>query len=276
MQVEIREDLKAAIGVHPVFDWVRSLDGAVYRAVANRRTLRFELNGKGYFLKWHGGIGWKEVFKNLSSFRLPIWGATNEWAAINRLTERNIPTMRWVGFGVRGWNPAEQESFIITDELAPTISLEDLCRGWDATPPPYAFKIQLLNQVAKLARDMHSAGVNHRDFYICHILWKIENPNYSSTPLYKDLHIIDLHRAATRQDVPYRWLVKDIGSLYFSAMDCGLTWRDLLRFMRIYSPGGLKVAMGQQADFWRAVEARALALYAEVFNRVPPVVKGRP
>ncbi|HET8708277.1 MAG TPA: lipopolysaccharide core heptose(I) kinase RfaP [Pseudomonadales bacterium] len=274
MQLAIRDDIAKNIGQQPAFEWVQKLDGAVYRSVANRRTLRFELNGKGYFLKWHGGIGWKEVFKNLSSFRMPIWGAGNEWAAINRLTERNIPTMRWVGFGARGWNPAQQESFIITDELAPTISLEDLCRDWVSKPPPYRFKTQLIRNVASLARDMHHAGVNHRDFYICHILWRTSTPEYSQIPRYQDLHIIDLHRAAVRKSVPYRWLVKDVGSLYFSAMDCGLSWRDLLRFIRIYS-GGLKRALQQDAEFWRAVEKRALALYAEVWKREPPKIKGR-
>lgn len=276
MQLAIREELTTSIGSQPVFDWVRQLDGVVYRSIANRRTLRFELNGKGYFLKWHGGIGWKEVLKNFTSLRMPIWGASNEWAAINRLTENAIPTMRWVGFGVRGWNLVQQESFIITDELAPTISLEDLCRGWDKTPPPYRFKVQLLTQVAKISRDMHKVGVNHRDFYICHFLWKTAQPDFSQPPLYQDLHIIDLHRAAVRDSVPYRWLVKDVGSLYFSALECGLSWRDLLRFMRIYSKGGLRYALEQEAEFWQAVEQRALALYAEVWKREPPKIKGRP
>jgi len=275
VQVAIRDDIAPNIGTQPIFDWVRQLDGAVYRSVANRRTLRFELNGKGYFLKWHGGIGWKEVLKNLTSFRMPIWGAGNEWAAINRLTEQQIPTMRWVGFGVRGWNPAQQESFIITDELAPTISLEDLCREWASKPPPYHFKTHLIRQVARLARDMHQAGVNHRDFYICHILWRTETPDYTHLPQYQNLHIIDLHRAAVRSNVPHRWLVKDVGSLYFSAMDCGLSWRDLLRAIRIYS-GSLKRALTEEANFWREVEQRAHALYAEVWKRQPPAIGGRP
>ncbi|MST95429.1 MAG: hypothetical protein EXS33_09230 [Pedosphaera sp.] len=41
-----------------------------------------------------------------------------------------------------------------------------------------------------------------------------------------ELFVIDLHRAQLRDRVPARWLVKDLGGLLFSALDCGLTRRD--------------------------------------------------
>ena len=56
--------------------------------------------------------------------------------------------MRGVAFGQRGGNPAKQHSFIVTEELAPTISLEDYCREWPTNPPRQAMKRALLQRVA--------------------------------------------------------------------------------------------------------------------------------
>ena len=63
-----------------------------------------------------------------------------------------------------------------------------------------------------------------------------------------------------RRRTPLRWLVKDVGSLYFSAMEIGLTRRDLLRFVREYAGPSLRQALVEQADFWRGVEGRGKAL----------------
>jgi heptose I phosphotransferase len=49
--------------------------------------------------------------------------------------------------------------------------------------------------------------------------------------------------------------------LYFSAMDCGLTERDLLRFMRHYERGGLRQATGKYSARWRRVASRARKMY---------------
>jgi heptose I phosphotransferase len=139
--------------------------------------------------------------------------------------------MHGVAFGQRGSNPATQHSFIVTEELAPTISLEDFCRDWPKVPPPVALKRALIGRVAEMAGRMHRGGVNHRDFYICHFLLHLD-PAPTADNL--KLSIIDLHRAQVRQKSPKRWRDKDLSSLYFSALDIGLTRRDCLRFLRGY------------------------------------------
>ena len=115
---------------------VEALKGEVYRELEGRRTLRTEVDGEGYFVKIHRGIGWGEIVKNLLTAKAPVLGAGQEWAAIQRLHEAGVPTMTAVAFGERGCNPASQHSFIITEELAPTISLEDFCVDWPRNPPP--------------------------------------------------------------------------------------------------------------------------------------------
>jgi len=62
-------------------------------------------------------------------FRLPVLGARNEWLAIQRLQRLDIDTMTLVGYGERGSNPAQRQSFVITEALEETVSLEDLQPG---------------------------------------------------------------------------------------------------------------------------------------------------
>lgn len=244
------------------FAAVDALDGEVFRQRDGRRTFRCEIGGCGYFVKIHHGIGWGEIVKNLLVGRAPILGAGNEWQAIHRLTAIGIDTMRAVAFGQRGWNPARRHSFLITEELAPTISLEDFCREWAHQPPPTALKHALIRRVADMAGRMHRAGVNHRDFYLCHFLLHLE-PQPTAQNL--KLSLIDLHRAQSRTQVPRRWRDKDLAGLYFSALGIGLTQRDFLRFLRAYFARPLRAILREEAPLLRhlAQEGRRLqAKYA--------------
>lgn len=262
MNLYVREDLAKAWGDTNLFELVESISGQVYRELDGRRTLRFELNGKGYFLKLHRGVGWAEIFKNLFQGRLPILGASHEKAAIETLQAAGVGTMTMAAFGQRGSNPAKQLSFIITDAIEPSISLEDLALEWRKAPPSPARKRALFDTVCKMTRDMHGAGVNHRDFYICHFL--LRDRNFTSSP---DLAIIDLHRALIHQRLPYRWRLKDLAGLYYSAFDVPLTLRDKLRFIRDYSGRPLREELREQATLWRQVERKAQALYAKALRK---------
>jgi heptose I phosphotransferase len=223
-----------------------ALQGHVLRELDGRRTLRTEVAGRGYYVKLHRGVGWGEILKNLVTARLPVLGAEHEWLAISRLTELGVDTMKAVAFGRRGSNPARQESFIITEELAPTVSLEDYCRDWPAQPPAPAFKRALIARVAEMARRMHQGGVNHRDCYICHFLLHTDPP---PSPERLRLSLIDLHRAQVREGAaPRRWRDKDLAALHFSTLEIGLTARDRLRFLRGYFDRPLRDILIEEAD----------------------------
>lgn len=122
--VELKEPLLSLWRGKNAFNEVEKLQGEVFRALETRRTLRFELEGKSYFLKLHYGTTLKEVIKNLISFRLPVLGADREWRAIHRLKELGVDTMSGIGFGQKGLNPIRRTSFIITEDLTPTVSLK--------------------------------------------------------------------------------------------------------------------------------------------------------
>lgn len=235
--------------------------------------LRFELDGRPLFLKLHRGVGWKEVFKNLVQLKWPVTGARNEWVAIRYLQAYGVQTMSAVGYGSRGINPASRLSFLVTEELTNTVTLENHCREWSIQTPPFAHRLKIIRRVADIAQRMHSAGVNHRDFYLCHfLLAHSESQRQGDVP--PELFLVDLHRAQIRNAVPRRWRVKDIGSLYYSALEIGLTPADLLRFVRLYTGKSLRHALLNDRKFWQKVEQRAIQLYIKAHGIKPPKLKG--
>ena len=245
-----------------------ALSGESFRAVKSRRTLRFELGGRGYFVKLHRGIGWREFFKDLLQFKRPITDAGNEYRAILRLRELGIDTMTCAGCGVRGRNPAARQSFLITRELTDVVSLEDLAQLSGERALTYRQRCAVSRRLAATVGAMHRGGVNHRDCYLCHFLLRQSTADATEPTLY----VIDLHRAQLRGRVPYRYLVKDVAGLWFSAMDAGLSVRDRLRFIRGYERRPLPEVFRENRKFWLDVDRTARKLYCKVHGRPAPAV----
>lgn len=255
--VYIATELAAVFSGEKLFRSLCALQGETFRELESRRTLRTQIGAGTYFVKLHFGVGWREIIKNLAQGRLPVLGAANEWRALRRLTAAGVPTMTPVLYVRQGINPARQQSAIVTRALENKISLEDFC-----TAEPKE-KRQLIRHIAGMAREMHAAGVNHRDFYLCHFLMDIGT---EADPV---LHLIDLHRAQVRHTVPDRWLVKDLGGLLFSAFDKQLTPRDLLRFIAEYRGQSPAEVLRNEAGFWHRVRKRAVRLYLQDHEFLP-------
>ena len=248
-----------------LFMLVDQLRGEVFRKIDDRRTIKVRIGTAAYFAKIHQGVGWVEILKNLMQGRLPVLGARNEWLALCALRNAGVRSMTPVLFCERGLNPATRQSAILTESLESKITLED----FETTESD--LKRNLIAEVATMARKMHQAGINHRDFYLCHFLLDL--------PLVEDrddapgappvLHLIDLHRAQIRQNVPRRWIVKDLGSLLFSAFEKNLTKRDLLRFVRVYSGSPLREVLVTDPEFWDDVIARAIKLWRQDHDSLP-------
>jgi heptose I phosphotransferase len=243
------------------FDQVFATEGKIYRNFKGRKTLRFEHDGKGYFLKIHPGVGWGEIVKSLLSLKSPVLGAKDERAAILALERVGVQTMTIAGYGTRGSSPATMQSFIITEEIADSISLEDLVLNKNDYPLSTLMKRALIKKVAQIASTMHKNGVNHRDFYLCHFLlptkWLKHEPEDLEPPLY----VIDLHRTQIRASVPQRWLEKDLAGLHFSSMDADLTSRDRLRFITCYENKPVGQVEKNIAQCWTRIDRKADKLH---------------
>ncbi len=281
----LRSDLGKLWRGRDVFSTVEQLEGEVFRHKEGRRTLRFELAGKSYFLKYHRGIGWLEILKNGVQLRAPITSAKNEWQAVKFLEKYGIDTMTLAGYGERGLNPAAKQSFVITDDLTDTMCLERLGEQWHNNPPTFSTKKALIEKLASISKVMHENGMNHRDFYLVHFLLDDSFAKHNTFTPDTPIFLIDLHRALINEGQPVkeRWLVKDIGSLYFSAMDVALTRRDLFRFMIHYSGKPLRELLRDktQQRFWHKVRQRAYklrnadnAVVIESMNPIRSFLKG--
>ena len=244
--IELKEPLTTLWKGKDPFVEVEKLQGEVFRALETRKTLRFSLAEKSYFIKIHYGTTLKEVLKNLISFRIPVLGADREWKAIHRLYQLDVDTMKGIGFGQTGAHPLTRKSFIITEDLAPTISLEDYCADWEQTPPDFRIKRMLIKRLATMVRKMHRGGVNHRDCYICHFLLHLPFDGDDESQL--KLSVIDLHRSQIRDKVPKRWRDKDLIGLYFSSSNIGLSKKDILYFLKIYFDAPLRQTLTQERE----------------------------
>ena len=243
------------------FAEVEGLQGQVYRELDGRTTMRFELEGKGYFVKIHRGIGVAEILKNLIRLRVPVLGADNEWLAINCLQGLGIDTMTAAGFGRRGWNPARRLSFIVTEALEPTRSLEDYCAEGQLATLGVSERRRLVRKLATITRTLHANGINHRDYYLCHFLLD-ESERYANMPPSQcPIYLIDLHRMQLRKRLPMRWRIKDLSSLIYSMRQAGFTRRDELCFIKTYQGEGLKKVAEKNIKQWLRVDTKAKALH---------------
>lgn len=245
-------DFRQAWSGQDAFAAARAVAGEVFRELEQRQTLAFVIAGKRYFIKRHQGARLGEILKNLLSLRLPVVSARNEFVALRAMQAAGLRVPQPAAYGRRGWLPAQLESFLVTLDVGPHESLEDHCRHWQQQSPAFGHKRALLCEVAAIARTMHAAGICHRDFYLCHFLRRASDGR---------LVVIDLHRALVKRRLAQRWIIKDLGGLWFSAMQAGLTQRDLWRFMQAYRQQSLRQILRDESGFWRAVQERALRLW---------------
>jgi len=276
--LELSEHLRRSLPNGEAFEYIMQLDGDVYRQHKNRRTICADIGGREYFVKIHGPSGWGEIFKNVLAGRVPVLTAEAERRGIEALEQLGIPTTRMIGYGCRGRNPARRESFIITEPLTGMIPLAQLAMQMRDLPDRRQFLLKrtAIEQIARIARRLHTNGINHRDFYLAHFL-VTDRDWHTWTPADAlDMHVIDLHRMEIRRRTPTRWVVKDLAGLLFSSLDAPLTTRDVLRFVRVYFDRPLREVVGQTTRWRRAILKRAVRQYRAQHGRRPRLPAGFP
>jgi heptose I phosphotransferase len=216
-----------AAGLNSFDDFMRLKGMVAKSAVRERLTQRLDLDGVTVYLKKHFFPGIREILKNLVRFRFPL-GALNEWQALLAFHTHNIPTMTPICAGRKPlfWK-IDKESFLLTDDLGDTTRLNDFLKEHGSIPcrgKVLETKKRILEDLADITRRMHSVGINHRDYYLYHIL--MDNN--------QRLYIIDLHRVTVRDKVGKRWMVKDLAALLFSSLAVPVTSGQRLAFYKRY------------------------------------------
>jgi heptose I phosphotransferase len=237
-----------------------STSGEVAKQAGNRKTLRFQTQDRAFYLKIHAGIGWREIFKNLVMCKMPVFGAGVEWAALHTVRALGVHTVTPAGYGSKGLSPARQRSFLLTEDLGESITLESLLKAWAGRTNLSRNEIRLKRAVirgtAQLVKRLHSHSVIHRDLYLCHIRIRTEDLAHQIRERCPPLYLMDLHRTQVRTFRRTRWIVKDLGSLYFSALHIGLSKADRFRFIREYSLHTVREELFRRG-LWKRVADRA-------------------
>lgn len=250
----LREDIAALWADKDPLVEAQALQGEVYRAVARRRTMRVELASRHFFVKVHYGVGWPEIFKNWLTLKRPVVGARNEFEACRHLERMNITAPKVAAYGESADGAASRFSFVLCDALEGYEDLEIKTNRWfDVAPTPLEVR-HLVMAVASFARRFHEAGVVHRDFYLCHLLAKLDD---ATAPL----GVLDLHRAVIFPQLPTKWRLRDLAALLYSSLDLPISRRAWLRFVRVYTGKPLRQTFAEDGEFWRAVYRRACVLY---------------
>ncbi len=265
----LRPGLSGVLAADRLLQWAETVEGDVYRECRGRRTMRVVLAGKPYFLKFHWGVGWGEILKNLLVGKRPVLGAENEYSACRRLQRCGLNAPQVAAFAAAGGNPATRRSLILCDELTGYVSLEDVVDEWSESPPDPTACRRLVMAIAGFVRRLHEAGVVHRDLYLCHLMLRADAWAAGRV----ELAVLDLHRARILSPVPDYWRRRDLAALLFSALDAPLHRRAWLRFVRVYSGRPLRQTFAADGTFWRSVYRRALELYGKGLRK--GLVEGR-
>ncbi len=246
--------------------------GETYRVGPGRRTVRAELADPAgaprvVYIKRHDRVPWQTKIRRTLSLGEPISIAEHEARNIVRLMDVGIPTVRCAAVGWEFTNGGRGErSCLVTEELAGAVQADVYCerqfgsarRGGAKT----AARRRWIRALGRLARQFHSSGFVHRDFYLCHVLVRpVGADEYA-------LHLMDLQRMlrfrggvpASPRGVPERWIVKDLAALVFSSWPSPATFvrsevftnTDLMRFAREYF-GTDRLSAAQKALVRRAV-----------------------
>lgn len=192
-----------------------------------RTVTRIAMDGRAFYLK-RNRFNWREFIKSIVHLKWPPRNAVTEYHNIAAVGRLGIPTVAPVAVGEKRLFGLEIESFILTEELYDAEPLESIVQRELSGPisrPKRQWKQSLVRKVAQIARNMHSNGLCHQDFYLGHFFLGREGT----------LHLIDLQRVLRHNKLRRRYVVKDLGQLNYSADFVGnISRTDRMRFFMHY------------------------------------------
>lgn len=192
-------------------------NGALIKRIKFRSVIRFAISDRGrqrfFYLKrhrrqWSGwpltrGRGFSSIF--VSQGRI-------EFEHCELFRRHGLATVHPVIAGERHRGRFWVDSFVVTEEFTPFVSLEELIRNHPEFFEGEAgrrHKNELLQEIARQARWMHAGGFHHRDFNATHIL--VHHNEGASKPF--TIAFFDLQRVDTNPWSRWRWMTKGLARL---------------------------------------------------------------
>jgi len=211
--------------------------GKSVKQISDRSISRMELQTgaetRTFYLKRHTAAfpGFWEMIGNFFSGKSPSPGMY-EFENICDFRNSGIPTVAPVAAGERKTGFCRYESFLVTESFEPYISLEhliynlpDRLKGAEGQ----IRKERLIKAVARLARQMHDRGFNHRDFNATHVLVGPEGENGNFR-----LALFDLQRMDRKKWLKTKWFIKVMAELSFSMPEPLFTENDRMLLFKAY------------------------------------------
>ena len=193
--------------------------GKTIKRIKARSVIRFEIQIGGrkrvFYLKRHNTkFAGLQRFFSLFSPKLVLSEGKREFENICDFREGGLGTVSPVAAGERFVKFCWAQSFLITEDFSPFISLEYMLRDnpefFMGEKGSYR-KRNLINKIGMFARKMHKKGFNHRDFNATHIL--LHYKDESDLP---DIALFDLQRVDRNSVFQFRWIIKSLSELNYT------------------------------------------------------------
>lgn len=204
--------------------------GQSVKKISSRSIVRIKLDAPEkhtLYLKRHVS----ERIKPFISSGTPSQGRL-EFENICDFRENSIPTVTPVACGEHRIHSNQVESFVLTEDFHPWISLEELIRerpGFFKGRQGTVHKKVLLDKLGQLAKKMHRSGFNHRDFNATHILLRYTDAGQLHEPA-----LFDLQRVDRKRMFRLRWIIKALAELNYSLPEDLFTPEDRRRLFQAY------------------------------------------
>lgn len=201
--------------------------GTLLKKNKSRSVMKIKLEDKICYLKSHFWP-WKNRMKAIIPW-LKKEDARNEWRNMFLLNRLGFNTMTPVAFGEKKILGIPYFSLTLTEGIYDAEKLEIYFPA-HFSPPLSNQKVfekrELIKKIATLARDLHTKGLNHQDFYLGHLFIR---------PRDSKIFIIDIQRMHYKKSIRSHDMIKDLAQLGYSAQRLGIfTKTDSVRFAHSY------------------------------------------
>lgn len=199
-----------------------------------RSRLQFDIETPGsplrmkVFLKRYDSPPVFDQIRNWLSARSRKSYASIEFSAVNDLTAAGINAPKVISYGEQWGVMFEKRSFLITEKIPNAESIERKlpeCFNGPATKENLRPRRDFIARLASFIKQFHETDYRHRDLYFSHIF-------YDDTGRF---FLIDLARAFKPAILEWRYRVKDLAQVYYSAPGRYFSKTDRLRFFIAYT-----------------------------------------
>lgn len=265
--------LLMAEGLLTFADFFHYGGGQLIKRIPDRTVTRIRLGDQGltFFLKRHlleirPPWPWQQPLLGRGAGEITVSEGGAEFDNYSLFRLRGLATAVPVAMGERQVEGGGMESFLLTLDFAPLVSLEDIIRHSPellAGPQHLERRRLLLACAADYARRMHHGGLNHLDFNATHILLNpVESSPYPEPP-----HgaVFDLQRVATNIMTSWRWPLKTLAELNFTLPRELFDDQDRLFMLRTYV-GKEEIGILDRL-LWQAVLAKSARIARHTSKR---------